>query len=179
MPIHFMRSLVFLLATTLGVLSRADAQLAPTTLSIPLSDVHIVADQLVRGDDDIYGLGDWRCQFKVSLEGRMLKIEGEIVFAEKANDFTTIRGSYYREIPVVEPGQYPSCQLELEEPTGLVSGPNIGARGYRWYKGEGLIRQARIITDTFGPDTGRIGGTVQLEPLRIRMSCAYAGRSNQ
>lgn len=99
--------------------------------------------------------------FKLELEGAVLKVDGSIVFSEKANDFTTIVGEYHEEIPVKELEKCRSCSFSLEDSYGVVSGPNIGARGYRWYQGQGLVRRAKIITDTFG-DSGRIGGTVKL-----------------
>lgn len=139
---------------------------------VELPDAEIWATDLLRGDDDTYGLGDWRCVFELELRDSALVVRGEITFWERANDQTTIRGHYYRVLPIAAATR--NCQLELVQASGLVSGPNIGARGYRWYKGEGVVRQARIITDTFGPDTSRIGGTIQFEPIQIARSCVYA-----
>lgn len=148
---------------------------AQQTVLVNLPDIYITADKITRGDSDTYGLGDWTCSFKLELEGTVLKVDGSIIFSEKANDFTTIVGEYHEEIPVKELEKCRSCSFSLEDSYGVVSGPNIGARGYRWYQGQGLIRRAKIITDTFGDDAGRIGGTVQFEPVRVVVRCMYAG----
>jgi len=65
---------------------------AQQSFDITLPDVQIIAERVVRGDGDTYGMGDWHCAFNVSLEGPVLKIDGNISFTEKANDFTTIVG---------------------------------------------------------------------------------------
>ncbi|MBK9336518.1 MAG: hypothetical protein IPM98_07980 [Lewinellaceae bacterium] len=149
---------------------------AQQSFQIDLPDVQITADKLVRGDADTYGLGDWRCTFRVSLDGTFLQIDGDIIFSEKANDFTTITGTFSRRIEVGELAKCRLCDVSLAETGGVAAGPNIGARGYRWYKGEGIIRRARIVTDTFGEDVGHIGGTVQFAPVRVVVRCDYAWR---
>ena len=60
------------------------------------------------------------------------------------------------------------CQVTLGETSGSVSGPNIGARGYRWFDGQGLVRRAKIQTDVFGADAGKIGGAIQFAPIQIK-----------
>lgn len=167
-PFRLLPLIAFLLVSEL-----LTAQPFPT-LTISLPDVEIVADQLVRGDHDVYGLGDWHCSFSFKLEKNVIKVYGEIVFSEKAHDFTTIRGTYYKELAIADADKYPACEMKLNVSEGTVSGPNVGARGHRWYKGSGVIRQAHIITDTFGMDTGKIGGTIQFEPLEIVLNCVYA-----
>lgn len=148
---------------------------AQQSFEITLPDAHIFADRLRRGDGDTYGLGDWHCTFSVSLSGTEIVVDGQIVFSEKANDFTTITGAYHRRIEVGELSRCRHCWVTLEGEKGSVGGPNIGARGYRWFAGQGLIRRARIQTDTFGDDVGRIGGTVQFAPIKVRVDCAIAG----
>lgn|GEM_PF-681699 len=157
-----------MLASALG---KAHAQ---RSFQIELPDAQIVADKLVRGDADTYGLGDWRCTYRVSLDGNFLQLDGAIVFSERANDFTVITGTFSSRIEVGELEKCRLCDVALEDIEGVVAGPNIGARGYRWYKGQGIIRRARIATDTFGDDVGRIGGTVQFEPVRVAVRCDYA-----
>lgn len=147
---------------------------AQRPLSIQLSDAHITANRLTRGDGDTYGLGDWRCAFTIKLVGTVLHLDGTIMFTEKANDFTTIVGEYHRRIPVDELEKCRSCRISLDETYGTAIGPNIGARGYRWFDGQGLVRRAKIQTDTFGDDTGHIGGTVQFSPVRVLIECLVA-----
>lgn len=160
--------LVFILTTAFH---RADAQ---QSFQIVLPDAEILADKLVRGDADTYGLGDWRCTFRASIDGTFLLLEGDIVFSEKANDYTVITGAFRSRIEVGELAKCRLCDVALEEAEGVVAGPNIGARGYRWYKGQGIVRRARIVTDTFGEDVGRIGGTVEFAPIRVTVRCDYA-----
>lgn len=148
---------------------------AQRNILVNLPNITIVADKITRGDGDTYGLGDWSSSFKIELEGSVLKVDGTIVFTENANDFTTITGEYHGRFPVKELEKCRSCNVVLEDNYGVVSGPNVGARGYGWYYGQGLIRQAKIITDTFGDDAGQIGGTVQFAPVRIAIHCSYAG----
>jgi hypothetical protein len=148
--------------------------MAQRDLLIRLPDVKITADRIIRGDGDTYGLGDWRCAFTLKLEGAELLLDGAIVFSENANDFTTIVGEYHRRIAVGELERCRTCKITLDETYGTVSGPNIGARGYRWFGGQGLVRRANVQTDTFGEDARRIGGTVQFRPLKIRIDCPVA-----
>ena len=145
---------------------------AQQSFSIQLPEVQISADRVVRGDGDTYGLGDWHCSFNVSLEGTMLKIDGKISFTEKANDFTTIVGEYHQQIAVGELERCRHCFVSLNETQGKVSGPNIGAQGYQWFNGQGLLRRAKIQTDIFGNDVGNIGGTVQFTPIRVLVDCS-------
>lgn len=148
---------------------------AQQSFDIMLPDAQIIAERVVRGDGDTYGLGDWHCAFNVSLEGTMLKIEGKISFTEKANDFTTIVGEYHQQIAVGALERCRHCFVSLNETQGKVTGPNIGARGYQWFAGQGLVRRAKIQTDTFGEDTGNIGGTIQFAPIRVLVDCSIAG----
>jgi hypothetical protein len=149
--------------------------MAQKAFNVELPDVQITANRVARGDGDTYGLGDWKSTFTVALEGTMLKINGSISFTEKANDFTTIVGEYHQRIEVGALERCRHCQVSLGETTGSVSGPNIGARGYRWFDGQGLVRRAKIQTDVFGPDAGNIGGTVQFAPIRVLVDCSIAG----
>lgn len=145
---------------------------AQQTFLIQLPDVNLAAKRVIRGDGDTYGLGDWQCTFTVSLDGLMLKLDGKLVFTEQANDFTTIVGEYHQRIPVEVLERCRHCTVSLAETTGSVHGPNIGARGYRWFEGQGLLRRAFIQTDVFGSDAGNIGGTIQFAPIRVLVDCA-------
>jgi hypothetical protein len=148
--------------------------LAQKSFNIELPDIQITASRIVRGDGDTYGLGDWKSTFTVALDGTTLKVDGTISFTEKANDFTTIVGEYHQRIAVGALERCRHCQVTLGETTGSVSGPNIGARGYRWFGGQGLIRRAKIQTDIFGEDVGNIGGTIQFALIRILVDCSIA-----
>jgi hypothetical protein len=149
---------------------------AQQTIRVNLPDAAITAGRVTRGDADTYGLGDWRCTFTATLEGLYLRLDGVITFTEKANDFTTITGEYHRRIYVRELEKCQSCNLYIPGASGTVSGPNIGARGYRWFNGQGMVRRARIQTDVFGADAGQIGGVVQFAPVLISVKCLYAGQ---
>ncbi len=149
---------------------------AQDTLIVNLPDVDIFAGKVTRGDADVYGLGDWTCKFEVEvLDGAKLLLKGTISFWEKANDYTTIVGKYEQVLSLKAMEPYAYFRLQIESPSGSVGGPNIGARGFRWFAGEGLIQKAYIQTDTFGEDAGRIGGTVKFRPLKIVVQGAYAG----
>ena len=169
-----MRLLPKMLLLPMGLL--ALTTYAQQSFSLQLPDVQLLADRIVRGDGDTYGLGDWHCAFTVALDGTQLKLDGKISFTEKANDFTTIVGEYHQNIPVGELQRCKHCVVTLDETTGTVSGPNIGARGYRWFGGQGLVRRAKIQTDVFGDDVGYIGGTIQFKPIRVLVDCSVAGR---
>ena len=147
---------------------------AQQSFSIALPDAQLVADRIMRGDGDTYGLGDWHCAFTVALDGTVLKVDGTISFTEKANDFTTIVGDYHQRIEVGELERCRHCVVSLSETQGVVSGLNIGARGYRWFGGQGLVRRARIQTDVFGVDAGHIGGTIQFAPIQVLVDCSIA-----
>lgn len=144
------------------------------TVTINLPDAQISAAKIVRGDGDTYGLGDWHCTFTLALRGATLFLNGKIVFAENANDFTTIKGTFQQKIHVGELERCRHCVLTLSDSLGSANGPNIGARGYRWFSGQGLIRRAKIQTDVFGTDAGHIGGTIQFVPIRVLVDCSIA-----
>jgi len=164
-------SLTFFLLGAFFASSRAQ-----DTLIVNLPDIDIFAGKVTRGDADVYGLGDWTCKFEVEvLDGAKLLLKGTISFWEKANDYTTIVGKYEQELSLKALEPYAWFRLQIESPSGSVGGPNIGARGFRWFSGEGLIQKAYIQTDTFGEDAGRIGGTVKFRPLKIVAQRAYAG----
>jgi len=147
---------------------------AQTVFLYQIPDANITADKVTKGDGDTYGLGDWRCNVKAMLEGTVLKVSGDIVFTEKANDFSTIVGHFEQNYPVQALEQCKQCTILIDEPAGSVSGPNVGARGYKWYRGQGLIRKAKIQTDVFGADEGHIGGIIRFAPIRLVVHCDYA-----
>jgi hypothetical protein len=147
---------------------------AQTVFLFQIPDVSIVADKITKGDGDTYGLGDWRCNFKAALTGTVLKVSGDIVFTEKANDFSTIVGHFEQNYNVQALEQCKQCTVLIDEPMGSVSGLNVGARGYKWYRGQGLIRKAKIQTDVFGDDAGHIGGMVRFSPIKLVVHCDYA-----
>jgi hypothetical protein len=164
-----MRSFCFFLLSTLPFWATAQQ-----AFNIQLPDAVITAERVVRGDADTYGLGDWQCSFKADLEGTAVILTGKIVFTEKANDYTTIVGTFKQRVAVGELERCRHCRIELEDAFGTVSGPNTGARGYQWFYGQGIIQKARIQTDTFGIDAGYIGGTVTFLPIRVVVHCAIA-----
>jgi hypothetical protein len=151
---------------------------AQIVLEIAIPDVEISANVLERGDGDTYGLGNFQCSFQLKPDGNALLITGKIIFQEQANDFTTISGVIKHRIKVPELEYCASCEVVLENLQGSCSGPNIGARGYRWFEGQGVIRRAKIRTDIFGNDIGNIGGIIQFEPLRAIVTCAYAATTD-
>ena len=147
----------------------------PAYIDVELPDVWVTANQIQRGDGDTYGNGDWYCKVNASINAEGdIRLEGEVVFAEKANDFTTITRSFKRliKVPILEKCR--ECSLRLDESRGNVSGLNAGARGYRWYRGQGLIRRVYFQTDTFGEDVGRVGGRIVFAPLKVLIKCEYA-----
>lgn len=148
---------------------------AQPILTLHLPDVSITANRLVKGDADIYGLGNWHCTFHLELDGQKVLLKGYIVFSEKANDSTVIIGQVKQELAWTALEGYELCARVLDLNSGSVGGSNIGARGARWYAGHGLIRRAYVVTDTFGNDVGRIGGLVQFRPVKVYLSCLYAG----
>jgi len=143
-------------------------------VQVSLPDASITATQCLRGDGDTYGLGDWNSTFTVEIDSIYLKIRGEVSFTEKANDFTTIVGQYQSQVVITEMMRCPNCSFSLEKQSGSVSGPNVGARGYQWYNGQGIIRRAKIMTDTFGDDVGKIGGVIQFRTIQIEKHCYFA-----
>jgi hypothetical protein len=156
------------------ILNHAVLLMAQPTITVALPDAFITADRVLRGDADTYGLGDWQATFTATIDGSQILLTGTISFTENANDFTTIVGRFIKVINIEALEGCSHCQVVVDGGQGTVSGPNIGARGYRWFEGKGLIKRAWIQTDTFGADTGNIGGTIQFEPLEIRVYCAIA-----
>lgn len=143
-------------------------------VQISIPDASITATQCLRGDGDTYGLGDWNSTFTIEMDSIYLKIRGQISFTERANDFTTIVGQYQSQVLITEMARCPNCSFNLDKQVGSVSGPNVGARGYQWYNGQGIIRRAKIMTDTFGEDVGKIGGVIQFRPIQIEKRCYFA-----
>lgn len=164
----------FLLFSLLVLLSVFNDLKAQSHLDIPLPNAEIRAKKILHGDGDTYGMGDWKCDFTITLEDATLIVNGKIVFSEKANDFSVIMGEYKQKIKISELEKCRHCIVTVLEKTGSVSGKNVGARGYRVYQGSGIIQSARIVTDTFGLDAGQVGGEVTFEPLRLDIKCLYA-----
>ena len=164
-------SIVVLFTFLFGLPARGWSQ---DTILVALPDVYITADRVLQGDGDTYGLGEWKCVFSVALEDSLLLLKGRVVFSENANDFTRIVGRYegYWGLEVLK--KYKSCRLRLAQASGSVSGQNFGARGYRRFKGQGLIRSARVRCDVLGTDTGQIGVGVHFAPLVLKLECAVA-----
>lgn len=147
---------------------------AQQTIQIQVPDLQITANKLENGDGDLYGLGDWHCTVSARLESDTLVIDSYIIFKENNNDFTTIKGKKQQRIVVPELAGCYRCGPSLRSSEGAVKGPNIGARGFRWFAGQGIIRRASIRTDTFGDDAGHVGGTLQFAPIQVTLDCGYA-----
>lgn len=143
-------------------------------IEINIPDAQIIANKITNGDGDVYGKGDWFCSFTAKIEDDVLVINGKICFSEKANDFTTIVGTYQSRIVVAELQKCRHCEVSLETETGTVGGANAGARGYQIYNGSGIIKNAKTVTDTFGNDVGNIGGKIKFVPLKINILCLFA-----
>jgi len=162
-----------LLAGTL----RAAAQ---SLIAVPLPDITVWADKCVQGDRDIYGLGTWSCSIKAKIVQRQLVLTGKIIFIEEANDFTLIVGHFTKVMNIAP--CLPGGEWAIEpvgNMAGSVAGLNTGASGIHFFEGTGLIQRAYLITDTFGEDTGNIGGTLKLKPLQVRIYPVYCARENK
>ena len=147
---------------------------AQETISIQIPDFDIYANQLMRGDADTYGLGNFKLKIEASVVDGKLYLSSKLKFEEGANDFTTIRGEFTQMFEVKRLTQCRTCEIKLENYLGTIEGDNFGARGYRVFKGDGLFESATIQTDTFGTDTGKIGGRVKMKPIQIIIQCLYA-----
>jgi hypothetical protein len=165
---------VLILTIFTTICSTRLAAQAGRLVQVTLPNQSLYATQLLRGDADTYGLGDWRAEVKVALEGTNIRVTGQISFTENANDFTTIAGSFSQLIPVAELDACQHCNFTLLNSKGAVRGINIGARGAQWHEGTGIIQRASITTDTFGDDVGRVGGTIRFAPLAVRVHCPIA-----
>ena len=168
----FTKSLLFILFFLF--LNKSNAQ---HFIEINIPDAQIIANKITNGDGDVYGKGDWYCSFTAKIEDDVLVINGKICFSEKANDFTTIVGTYQSRIVVAELQKCRHCEVSLETEAGSVSGVNAGARGYQLYNGSGIIKSAKIVTDTFGNDAGNIGGKIKFVPIRINILCLFASKT--
>jgi hypothetical protein len=147
---------------------------AQKIVTIYPKDQVVAADRLLRGDGDTYGMGDWQTVVRLSVEDTLLLIHGELIFRENANDFTTIAGTFQQKIPIDMLKDCQQCQFSIQQPTGRAEGENIGARGYKWFAGQGALRRVHFQTDTFGEDVGLIGGRVQYRPVQIAVRCLLA-----
>ncbi len=178
-PFHFFSGFILLTLSGVVLLTGAPPVEKPANLTIQLKDVTIIADKVVQGDADTYGLGTWNCRFTAHLEDHVLIIKGAILFSENANDGTKITGSYQSRIPL-SPEQLTckGCRYELLETEGSVAGPNFGVRGYRNFAGTGLIESARIRTDAFGDDAGQIGGSIRFRPVELVAVPVFAALEN-
>jgi hypothetical protein len=147
---------------------------AQKPIAVALPDIKITADQLLSGNADTYGRGDWQAQFTAVLVGTELHIDGKILFSEKSHDFTVLAGAFHTKIAFDTLKYCRGCLISTNQTSGSVGGINIGARGYRWFEGQGLVSRAKIQTDVFGDDLGRIGGTVQFNTFYIFVNCPLA-----
>lgn len=145
------------------------------SVRIQIPEMQIYADRLVRGDEELWGLGDWECVWDIELSGDSIYIRGKILFRELANDMSVFVGKVERRIRAEELAQCPFCTLDDFVQQGCISGKNAGAVGYRRYRGVGIVRSGFIQTDTFGPDLGKVGGTVRFRPMEVPLRCSVAG----
>lgn len=158
--------------------------LLPTALAaqtqrvyVRLPDLNLQADQLLRGDGDTYGLGNWTARFVLRREDDFLLLDGKLIFTEDAHDHTTIVGTVHKRYRLSALQNCRNCTVRLMQDVGVAEGPNIGARGYRWFEGRGLLKKAYLRTDVFGADTGHIGGRFVFRRLGLEIACPVAIRS--
>jgi hypothetical protein len=140
---------------------------------VQLPEMEIYANQLLEGDGDTYGLGTFSLEVYSEIQDSLLVIHAQILFEEGQNDHTRIFGTEQWSFPVKRLSQCQSCGLKLRKTDGELVGKNIGARGFKRWSGTGLIQSALIQTDTFGSDTGNVGGRFLLRPIEIEIYCEY------
>lgn len=161
-----MRS-IFLSITLLLILLSTLAGQRSSTLQLP--DIQLFADQHTRGDEDLYGLGTWQISATAHQLGDSVCISLTIKFCEDVHDFTTMKGARIVMVALPE-GVNTSETLLMDQSFSDVRGPNIGARGFQNFQGNGMIEEVIICTDTFGTDTGKVGGTIRFKPIRLSSS---------
>ena len=148
---------------------------AQETLILHIPDTEIWADKLLSGDADIYGLGNWQCDFSATIIGHYLWIHGKITFSEQANDHTVIVGTVHRCFNIKTLSKQSGYEIiGMKTNKGNAHGMNIGARGYTTFLGGGIVKTATFVTDTFGNDVGKVGGKVKFMPLVLRIKHLYA-----
>ncbi len=153
----------------------ATALLAQNNIEVPIPPIAITADRVLSGDADTYGLGTWQCNVQARLSHDTIFLTGQIVFSENANDFTCIVGDFAKEIHLKATIDQRYWDYSLLTTQGRIYGGNRGARGYGWFRnGQGLVQKARLKTDDFGMDAGKIGGWLYLRPIKLQEMDAFA-----
>jgi hypothetical protein len=140
---------------------------AQQSITIYPSAFEIRATDILKGDGDTYGLGNFVVKTTLYLKNEWLTVRVDLKFAENANDFTTIVGSVQYMYKIDEIAKCRSCVHTLAHEQASTVHKNIGARGYKVFGGDEIVESLYFITDTFGEDAGNIGGTVQLAPITI------------
>lgn len=144
---------------------------AQQTIRVPLPSIEIWADKLEHGDCDTFGKGTWMCSVETEIEGDELTISAKIWFLENSGDSTRITGAATRKMKIPSLKDYSACTILNKGGSGRLNGVNIGARSFRNYEGQGIIRSGYIQTDTHGCDVGKIGGKLTLKPLYLKIYC--------
>jgi hypothetical protein len=149
------------------------------TINVQISPIDLYANELTRGDGDLYGLGSFQIESQIKLSGAEVQINLYMRFEEGAHDFTTIIGqkTTTETLPELLPCLSQRCRII--GPIGSLNNQNIGARGYRNFAGTGHLKSAYVQTDTFGSDVGQIGGQIKFDTLRIVIDPIAVTQSRQ
>lgn len=135
--------------------------------TISFEDLEIYGDQLIGGDRDVYGRGDFVVEASVRIDGSYIVLSVTFLIKERSPDYTTIRG--FREVRKHVPElDSPHCNVKLEPSQGKLQGSGVwnDHRFVRYY-GTGLIEHGDIRTDTPGHDVGKVGGIVRFKPVTL------------
>jgi hypothetical protein len=169
--IQFVLLLFFRLAAA-GAPSTFDAD---REIRLKVPPVRVIADQLVQGDCDLYGGGEWSVSVRAQLNDEGVVLNGWLLFSENAGDSTQIRGRFRHFVSFKEhPDRQRWCSYRLQGQKGYMYGKNHGPVGELWYNGSGLIKGGKMVTDTWDCEVGQAGGVLYFNDLVILSHCEMA-----
>lgn len=157
------RFYLFLCLVFVSILVQAQHQ--QLVILVPAIEVYDL--QKIDGDCDIYGHNP---QISISasacVNGGKVVVSGLIKIKENRADWTTFTKEFRQEIYVRELANQEVVFASFQESEGaLKASGGMHQHHYKSFEGHGLIKSANILSDTNGLDCGKLGGTIQFQPL--------------
>ena len=158
-----------------GSVPSADAQEFCRTISVPIASIrawHLPHEGT--GDTEMFG-NNRRITIRANVvrDGPRLNLTGTVEMRESVQDFTTFLGTFTRQV----------FDLDLEAPgctyrgfsgrSGSLDADSSEVNWTQYENGNGIIKAASCLSDTFGDDAGRLGCTIDFEDITVALVASH------
>lgn len=148
------------------------------TVEVFFEPIEIYADQLLGGDHDIYGRGNFKLRSTAEVDNQsQIVLSVSFENNERSPDYTYMRGERVFKKFVPELSNHKCKLIGISPNSGEVQG--VGRwkdHSFRNYGGNGLIKNSNIRTDTVDNDLGQTGGSVSFSPIQLRFRSINSSR---